>query len=220
MTTIEIIEDESELIEEYLPPWKILVVDDDPSVHQMTDFVLKDQHFFGRPLDIISAHSASAAFQVLKKQDDIALALIDVVMESEQAGFTLVKQIRDELTNHHIRLIIRTGQPGKSSEESIAKEYEIHGYFNKIEITSDKLKAIIHTALRSYQDITELEFKNRQLKQLGFDIRESLNGVVGYLQIANKSQDENKRKDALDKANSFSGKLIATINEKLSEIDG
>lgn len=219
MTTIEIIDDDPVEAEEYVPPWKILVVDDDPSVHQMTEFVLQDQVFFGKKLDIISAQSATAAFQILKKHSDISLALIDVVMESEEAGFTLVKQIRDALNNHYIRLIIRTGQPGYSTEEQISKEYEIHGYFNKTEITSDKLKAIIHTALRSYQDIIELEQKNRQLKQLSFDVRESLNGLLGYLQIANKAKEDDRKNDALKKANSFSKQLIKTINEKLGEIE-
>ena len=218
MTELEIIDDDSDLIEELLPPWKILVVDDDDAVHQMTDFVLKGHNFFGKKLDIISAYSAAAALEVLKNDNDIALALIDVVMESEKAGFTLVKQIRDALHNHHIRLIIRTGQPGFSSEEDISKEYEIHGYFLKTEITSEKLKAIVHTALRSYQDIIELEYKNQQLKQLSFDIREALNGLHGSVQIANKTQDPEKQKNALSKASSFSKKLIDMINEKLEKL--
>lgn len=219
MTILEIIDDDSELIEEQLPRWKILVVDDDEAVHQMTDFVLNDQLFFGKKLDIITANSAAAALEVLKNDNDIALALIDVVMESEKAGFTLVKQIRDALHNHHIRLIIRTGQPGFSSEEDVSKEYEIHGYFLKTEITSEKLKAIVHTALRSYQDIIELEYKNQQLKQLGFDIREALNGLHGSVQIASKTQDQEKQQNALSKASSFSKKLIDMINEKLEKLE-
>ncbi|MEZ5584865.1 MAG: hypothetical protein R3F37_20740 [Candidatus Competibacteraceae bacterium] len=30
-------------------PWKVLVVDDDAEVHEVTSFVLRDHRFFGRP---------------------------------------------------------------------------------------------------------------------------------------------------------------------------
>jgi hypothetical protein len=42
-----------------LPPWPVLVVDDDPQIHAMTRVLLRDFTFEGRDFAVISAHSAA-----------------------------------------------------------------------------------------------------------------------------------------------------------------
>jgi hypothetical protein len=39
-------------------PWKVLVVDDDPEIHQITRIVLDGLVFDGRSIAMLSAHSA------------------------------------------------------------------------------------------------------------------------------------------------------------------
>lgn len=62
-------------------PWYVLLVDDDEQMHQITRLALNGFTFQGRPLDLISAMSGTEAQEKLGENDDIALALIDVVME-------------------------------------------------------------------------------------------------------------------------------------------
>ena len=50
------------------PPWKVLLVDDEPEVHEVTRLVLASFRFDDRPLQIISAHSASEAREILREQ--------------------------------------------------------------------------------------------------------------------------------------------------------
>src|SRR5687767_5445574 len=95
-----------------LAPWKLLVVDDEPEVHQVTRLVLSSFRFENRPIEFLSAHSAEQARAMLRDQPDIAVMLLDVVMETDQAGLDLVRYVRDELRNHFIRIVLRTGQPG------------------------------------------------------------------------------------------------------------
>ena len=78
-------------------PWKILVVDDDQGVHWVTRMVLRNLVYDGRPLVLLSAYSAADARAVLTAQPDVALILLDVVMESPDAGLRLVPVIREEL---------------------------------------------------------------------------------------------------------------------------
>jgi response regulator RpfG family c-di-GMP phosphodiesterase len=134
-------------------PWKLLVVDDEPEVHLITKMVLKDYVFEGRPLKILDAASAEEAKPFLEAHPDIAVILLDVVMETEQSGLELVKWIRDELKNSLVRIILRTGQPGSAPEKQIIIDYEINDYKSKTELTSIKLFTAVTSAIRAWRDL-------------------------------------------------------------------
>lgn len=140
-----------------LKPWRILIVDDDESVHQITRLVLAKIEIEGRPLDLISAKSATQAKEVLSENSDIAMAFIDVVMESDDSGLQLVKWIRSELKNQDIRLILRTGQPGMAPEHSVIKEFDINDYKNKAELSSERLINSVYVGIRGYRDISTIK---------------------------------------------------------------
>ena len=143
------------------PPWKILIVDDEPEVHTVTQLVLQDFELMGRGIELHNAYSASEAKTMLQNNHNYALALIDVVMETDEAGLELVKYIRETLEDHHIRLILRTGQPGFAPEKDVIRDYDINDYKDKTELTETKLHTVLCSAFRSYEDIILLD-KNRQ----------------------------------------------------------
>lgn len=144
-------------------PWNVLVVDDEPDVHQVTRLALANIDFLGRPLNIISSYSGAEALDVLRHQNDIALVLLDVVMESENAGLKLARIIREELHNHHVRIILRTGQPGAAPERQVIESYDINDYKAKTELTRDKLYTAVLGSLRSYNDIMKIEHQRSML---------------------------------------------------------
>ncbi|RRJ85385.1 DUF3369 domain-containing protein [Aestuariirhabdus litorea] len=149
-----------------LPAWKILVVDDEEEVHSVTRLVLSDYQFAGRRLEILSTYSAEEARHTLEQHPDIAVGLIDVVMETDHAGLELVKAIRQELGNSRIRLVLRTGQPGQAPEETVISAYDINDYKDKTELTATKLRTLMYSTLRSFRDITALESSRRGLEQV------------------------------------------------------
>lgn len=134
-------------------PWKLLVVDDDPEVHDVTRLVLNDLSVFGRRLQLLHANSALQARAQLQQHPDIAVALLDVVMETAQAGLELVGHIRDELGLQECRLILRTGEPGYAPELTVVHEYDINDYRTKGELTHTRLITMVSTALRSYEQL-------------------------------------------------------------------
>ncbi|GIX36358.1 MAG: transcriptional regulator [Lysobacteraceae bacterium] len=146
--------------------WKVLVVDDEPEVHAVTRLALRDFRFEGRPVQLLAAHSAAEARTQLRSQDDIALALVDVVMETDHAGLDLVRWIRDELNNHFIRIVLRTGQPGRAPEPVVANDYDINDYKDKTELTSQKLATVVRVALRGYRDILAVDQARRGLERV------------------------------------------------------
>ncbi|EAT12865.1 DUF3369 domain-containing protein [Bermanella marisrubri] len=147
-------------------PWHILLIDDEEGIHQVTRMVLKTFEFDGRPLKITSAYSAAEAKQLFLEHNDIALAIVDVVMETDSAGLDLIPYIRQDLENHYTRLVLRTGQPGQAPEERIIIEYDIDDYKDKTELTSNKLITLLYASLRSYRDICTLDSHRRSLEKV------------------------------------------------------
>ncbi len=134
-------------------PWRILIVDDDKDVHLMTQFALLNVVFMNRPLELLSAYSGREAFTMLQALPDIALVLLDVVMETSDAGLLLAKQIREVLQNHLVRVVLRTGQPGQAPEQRVIVDYDINDYKGKAELTKQKLFTTVIASLRSYDNL-------------------------------------------------------------------
>ncbi|WP_197466543.1 response regulator, partial [Oleiphilus sp. HI0080] len=144
--------------------WKILVVDDEQDVHQSTILALGRERLCGRPLQFDHAYSSEEAKKILSTKSDYAVILLDVVMENDQAGFELVRYVREDLAIRDTRIILRTGQPGYAPElESIAK-YEINDYKAKSELTRNKLFTTLTAAIRSYSQIRALQLSKKGLE--------------------------------------------------------
>ncbi|WP_432452197.1 MULTISPECIES: DUF3369 domain-containing protein [unclassified Agarivorans] len=137
--------------------WKLLVVDDEPEVHHITTMALSQFIFDNKTLHFLHANSAKEAKEVFNAHSDIALVLLDVVMETDDAGLRLVHYIRQQLNNKSVRIVLRTGQPGQAPEDEVVENYDINDYKDKTELTSQKLRTLIRASLRSYRDICALE---------------------------------------------------------------
>ncbi len=132
-------------------PWKVLLVDDEPDVHGVSRLILSDLQFEGRGIVLLSAHSAAQARELLAREPGIALVLLDVVMETDDAGMALVQHIRETLHDHDMQIVLRTGQPGMAPENEIVRRYEVNGYVLKTEATAQRLQTIVIAALRGYR---------------------------------------------------------------------
>lgn len=134
-------------------PWKVLVVDDEEGIHGITRMVFRGYEFEQRPIELISAMSGAEARDLLNQHPDIALALLDVVMETDSEGLQLVEHIRNELNNRDIRIILRTGHPGYAPEAQVIVNYDINDYLSKAELSASRLLTSVVVGLRSYRDI-------------------------------------------------------------------
>ncbi|UTW59918.1 DUF3369 domain-containing protein [Kordiimonas sp. SCSIO 12603] len=146
--------------------WKVLIVDDEDEIHSVTKMALKGYEFGGRQLEYLDAYSAADARQILKEHSDIALILLDVVMESDNAGLDLVHYIRGDLGNKLTRIVLRTGQPGQAPEKKVIMDYDINDYKEKTELTSQKLYTLLSASLRSYRDMVALEDSRKGLRKI------------------------------------------------------
>lgn len=136
-----------------MTPWKVLVVDDEEGIHGITRMIFRGYEFEQRPIELISAMSGAEARTLLSQHPDIALVLLDVVMETDHEGLQLVDHIRNELGNQSIRIILRTGHPGYAPEAQVIVNYDINDYLSKAELSASRLLTSVVVALRAYRDI-------------------------------------------------------------------
>jgi len=210
-------------------PWRILVVDDDPEVHAVTRLALGEFSFEGRPVEILSAHSAEQARVLWQRQSCIALALIDVVMETDQAGLELVRFIRDEQCDERVRIVLRTGQPGQAPALEVIQQYEIDDYRTKTELTFQRLHVVVTTALRTYRLLQEMERRRAALEQssremerfayvTSHDLQSPLRTIAGFsrlLDLHYRGALDVKARELLDRVTDSARAMEALIGNLL-----
>ncbi len=149
-----------------LSSWRVLVVDDDEDVHETTRMAMDGVPVLGRPIEFLHAYSGAEALEVLRRERDIAAILLDVVMETVDAGLRVVGTLRDELDLHNVRVILRTGQPGQAPEMETITRYDIDDYKTKTELTRNKLFTTLTTAMRSFERLRQLDASRRGLEKI------------------------------------------------------
>lgn len=186
--------------------WKILIADDDEGVHSVTELVFSSFRFDNRPIQFINTYSGQETIDILKKEKDIAVILLDVVMETDDAGLKVIERIRKELNNTMVRIILRTGQPGQAPEEQVLIDYDINDYKNKAELTSQKLKSSIITSLRSFISIKKINELKTTLER---KVAERTAELAASLEIIEKDEEAGKK---------IQFKLLPEDNTTLSNI--
>lgn len=206
-------EESDGLVIESLPPWRVLIVDDEPDVHSMTRMVLGDFVFEGRSLEFLSAYSGEESLLLLQKEPDVSVVLLDVVMETNTAGLDVAQQIRSQLNNQFIRIILRTGQPGFAPEYKVITELDINDYWQKAELTSQRLTTSMTTALRSYRDLLKIEHNRVSLAQLAMSVAHQIRNrtmtINGFASLASRKLD----------ADSDAVRYLDTISEEVGRLE-
>ena len=133
--------------------WKVLIVDNDPDIQSVIELALFDLTVLDRRLAYIHAYSEQDAYQGIKDNNDIALVLLNVDIETDDAGLNVVKYIREKLCREAIRIVLMTDQSDYCPDETVIKDYDISDYKSKNDLTRSKLMPSVFAAIRSYQQI-------------------------------------------------------------------
>lgn len=163
--------------------WKVLIVDDDEFVHQVTRLTIGEMCYEGRVVEFLNAFSAREARELLAKHPDTAVILLDVVMETDDAGLEFARYVRQDVGNEFVRIILRTGQPGQAPERKVITEYDINDYKHKAELSEQRLYTAITSAIRSYSDLRTIERSRLGMRDVISSCSElfSVASVTGFL---------------------------------------
>lgn len=146
--------------------WRVLITDDEEDVHHATKFALRDTQIMGKKIKFYDAYNSQETLQILKDEPDIAVILLDVVMETPNAGLDLVPVIREQLQCRNARIILRTGEPNQAPESKVIHDYDINDYKLKSDLTNKRLFASLTTAIRSFKHICTIESSKKGLDKI------------------------------------------------------
>jgi signal transduction histidine kinase len=216
--------------------WKVLVVDDEPAVLELTELVLQSLRYEGRALQFLAASSEGQAREIARQHPDLAVVLLDVVMETDHAGLEFVRYLREELGNRQARIVLRTGQPGFAPEHQVIARYDINDYREKTELTSRKLNSVMVMALRAYRDLlaaaqaeralAEAEIARRAaedadraksmlLANVSHEIRTPLNAILGMTYLVLRTPLSEVQQDYLRKSHAAGVSLRRIVDDLL-----
>ena len=146
--------------------WVVLSVEDNQPYQDVLESALQEVSFEGRKIELLRATSAASAATILSKRQDISLILLDIVMETDDAGFYLIDTIRNVIGDELVRIVVLTGQPGVKPHDKAINEYNISEYWNKTDLSADKLKSVVVSNLRTWQISQELQIARRGLQMI------------------------------------------------------
>lgn len=185
--------------------WKILIVDDEADIHSVIRLALDGFTFQGKRISFLDAYSAVEAEKVLAKNEDIAVILLDVVMETDHAGLNFVKHIREVVGNQFIRIVLWTGQPGHAPKKEVVLSYEINDYKTKTDLTDENIFTAVLASIRSYNAMMTVESYRLHLEDMVKErtktIEAQKNKITDSINYAQKIQKSMLPSDTLIKKN-------------------
>ncbi len=153
----------------------VLLVDDEPDIHAVTKLSLKGLQYGKRKLRFLSAASGREAVEAVRANPDVAVVLLDVVMETPTAGLDACRTIREDLGNRAVRILLRTGQPGTAPERATIDTQDVDGYLPKADLSTDRLYSAVRSALKAWSELVELD----RLRRAHAEVRECSTAVAG-----------------------------------------
>ncbi len=206
--------------------WKILLVDDDVGIHQVTKLALEGLKFEGKSLTFFSAYSGTEAKQIIQANPDMAIILLDVIMETDDAGLEVVEYIRNILQNKLVRIILRTGQPGIVPEDTIILRYNINDYKTKTELTRKKLITKIITSLRGFSALIRIEKSKQQLSDIALENAKLYEQIEKYTntledKVTERTQEleiKNQQLEQEIQERKIIEKTLQEVNQKLERL--
>nr|WP_273546206.1 MULTISPECIES: EAL domain-containing protein [unclassified Xanthobacter] len=165
------------------PSFVILSVDDDELFQRSLRQSLTRFRYRDAEVVFLSANSAGQAAKVLSERSDVALVLLDVVMETDDAGLRLVRTIREVMGNAEIRIILLTGQPGMAPMQMSLEQFDISDYWLKTDLSNARLHSILVSNLRTWEQIRALNRARRGLQGI-VEASNSLARATGFQDFA------------------------------------
>lgn len=152
--------------------WKVLVIDDEKAIHDTTAMALKGLSFNGKSLSMLHAYSRDTAKKIIQKNLNIALILLDIALETQEAGFDLIHWIRKEQKNTCVQIVIHTGNSDIFIEQDIVETYDINDYLAKTDATFQRLQTLVKKSIRSFKTQSALENELAHTKKIEQQLKE------------------------------------------------
>lgn len=135
---------------------QVLVIDDDEDIRIATKLALRRKTYRDKKFDLTFASSRKEAEELISQTPEkFHIMLVDVVMETDDAGLKLCDYIRSTCPPY-CRIILRTGQPGQAPEQHVLERYDIDHYLDKVKADASALYSIVRSSTKTSIDLLTL----------------------------------------------------------------
>jgi len=148
------------------PSWKVLAIDDDSDFQRSIAFALRGMRFHQRRIELLQARSMGEAARLLARHRDIAVILLDVVMDTDDAGLRLCKALRETIGNLAVRIVLVTGEAGPAPLKHAMLDYDINDYWAKPELSVERLHTVLYANLRAFDQLRSVHRARRGLQMI------------------------------------------------------
>ncbi len=148
------------------PSFSILVVDGTPTLLTLAEEALADLSVDGASVRLIGASSAAEARQALYDSPEIAVILLEPVLEQERAGLDLIAHIRNDLGNQRTRVVVCTAHPDSINEEEVISGADVSDYRAKATLTPRALRTAVTGQLRAFASLQALAAGRKGLARM------------------------------------------------------
>jgi CheY-like chemotaxis protein len=130
--------------------WPVLIVDDDQDVLSLSELVFEGMIVEGGQVCLDYARTLEEALWKIENKV-YAVVVVDLVLGREsRAGFRVIRRLRQLPLQQATQVVIRTGYSDTFPLEESMRDYFIHDYWSKTDITSSRMKASMAGLLRSH----------------------------------------------------------------------
>lgn len=148
------------------PAWRVLVIDDDPEVHDCIRGAFAGLKLFGRPLELLHCAHGERTRSLLLHEHDLAVVIVDLASQNAAGGMALVDHIRHGAGLRNTRLVLRTEATHGAPDLETLLRHDISDYHPKSELTPDRWRSIAAKALQAYQRQCTFEASRRSMETI------------------------------------------------------
>lgn len=126
----------------------LLIVDDSRDVHEATRLTLGDTRIDGRRVEMLHAYSGAEARRFIERGIPFDLVLLDMVMETPDAGLAVAKFIQSFFGSLPApAIVMRTGQPGQFKDQDVTDSVWFDEFVLKSSLTRNHLVDVLSSRL-------------------------------------------------------------------------
>lgn len=200
--------------------WKVLIVDENDFTHVDIKENINNLKFENKYINFYDAYTVGEAISILREENDMALVLINVDIETKDYGLKLVKHIRETLNLIDIRILLMIEDKDDSFKEDTILDYDINGCGEKSSFIYKKVKTEIVSALRCYRDIKKIKDNRDAMKKVVSSITDlhRIRSIEEFLKDSICDLSKIINRDNLEKIPNYNISSFAAIREKGTEV--
>lgn len=146
--------------------YKILIADNEIEMHKITFNLMQDYKFEKFDLEFLHAFNRPQAIDLLLKNPDIVMAIVNEKMDTPIDGIAISRYIREEMKNNSMKIVLRTRESSYYSIDSFICQYNIGDCKTMNELRGNRLYRLVVSSVNQYIQLASLQGTRVELQKI------------------------------------------------------